>query len=179
MIVTLAVRVLQILFSVVTLALAAVLVAQYGPGHAPSLFSYGAFCGAASIIIAFIGVAACFFDKLQGIVMLVLDGFASFFLVAGGIAYAVTLKVGNCADHSDFGYLSHHLKTFQPSTKKFDDQYNGHNLNHIAQLTLNDTIARCRMAQADTAFLWFSFACAAGCVVLSFFVQKRGSSSIV
>jgi hypothetical protein len=69
----------------VTLALAAVLVAQYGPGHAPSLFAYGVFCGGASLLIAFIGVAACFFDKLQGIITLALDALASFFLLAGGI----------------------------------------------------------------------------------------------
>jgi hypothetical protein len=49
------------------------------------LFSYGAFCGAASLIIALVGIAAIFFEALQGIVMLALDGLTCFFLVAGGI----------------------------------------------------------------------------------------------
>ena len=82
----------QIIFSAITLALAAVLLAQYGPGHAPSLFSYGAFCGAASILISFVGVAACFVDKLQGILMLALDGLATFFLFAGGLVGSFFLR---------------------------------------------------------------------------------------
>jgi hypothetical protein len=77
---------IQLLFGAVVLALSAVLIAQYGPGgHGPSLFDYGAFCGGASVVIALIGIAASFYDGLQGMVMLVLDGLSSFFLLAGGI----------------------------------------------------------------------------------------------
>jgi hypothetical protein len=61
------------------------LVKQYGPGHAPSIYPYGTFCGGAAFIIAVVGIAACFVEKLQGIVMLALDAFATFFLLAGGI----------------------------------------------------------------------------------------------
>jgi hypothetical protein len=85
MIVTLAVRVLSLLFAAVVLALSAVLIKDFGPGKGPALIGYGAFCGGAGIVIGAIGVIACFFDKLQGIIMLGLDAFASFFLLAGGI----------------------------------------------------------------------------------------------
>jgi hypothetical protein len=68
------------------LALSAVLIAQYGPGgSAPSIIDYGAFCGGASLVIALVGVAACFIESLQGIITLALDGLATFFLLAGGI----------------------------------------------------------------------------------------------
>ena len=75
------------------LALAVVLINGYGPGSGPSLIGYGAFCGGAGIVIAAVGVAACFFDRLQGVIMLGLDAFAAFFLLAGGL---VSLIMDQC-----------------------------------------------------------------------------------
>ena len=75
----------QIVFSTVVLGLSVALVVQYGPGRAPSLFAYGAFCGGCSLLFALVGVSAVFVEKLQGIVMLALDALATFFLLAGGI----------------------------------------------------------------------------------------------
>lgn len=73
------------LVAAVVLALSAVLIKGYGPGTSWSLISYGSFCGGAAFLFAAIGVVACFVEALQGIIMLVLDGLASFFLLAGGI----------------------------------------------------------------------------------------------
>jgi hypothetical protein len=61
------------------------LINGYGPGHNPSIIDYGAFCGSAGLIIAVVGIAAIFFDALQGIIVLALDAFAAFFLLAGGL----------------------------------------------------------------------------------------------
>ncbi|RAL67494.1 hypothetical protein DID88_008249 [Monilinia fructigena] len=47
MIVTLALRVLQLIFAAVVLALSVILIKDYGPGTSWSLISYGAFCGGA------------------------------------------------------------------------------------------------------------------------------------
>lgn len=55
------------------------------------LMDYGAFCGGAGLLIAAIGVAATFVEKLQGIVMLALDGIATFFLFAGAVVSFVPL----------------------------------------------------------------------------------------
>jgi len=172
MIVTLAVRVLQLLFAAIVMALSVVLVDQYGPGHAPSIYAYGTFCGGAALIIGAVGIAACFVEKLQGIIMLGLDAFASFFLLAGGIAMAVTFKVGGC---TDLDYIDKHA-TFgaNPDQAKF---YNGDTFSNGKYI--DDVEARCRMSQADTAFVWFTFAAAAGALALSFMVRSRGSSSIV
>jgi Membrane-associating domain len=76
---------LQLLFAAVVIALSAVLINGYGPGHNPSIIDYGAFCGGAGLIIAVVGIAAIFFDALQGIIVLALDAFAAFFLLAGGL----------------------------------------------------------------------------------------------
>lgn len=75
----------KLLFGAVVVALSAVLINGYGPGHGPSLIDYGAFCGGAGILFAAIGVVACFVESLQGIIMLALDGLATFFVLAGGI----------------------------------------------------------------------------------------------
>ena len=55
-----------------------------------SLISYGAFCGGAGLILGVIGLAAMFFDGLKGIIVLGLDGIASFFLLAGGLVSSTT-----------------------------------------------------------------------------------------
>jgi hypothetical protein len=78
------------------------------------------------------------------------------------------LKVGNCTNGY---YIGNHLKTFAASLQKYEF------LNE--KQTENDLIARCRMAQADTALIWFTLACAAGAVALSFMSHKSGRGSIV
>ena len=76
---------LQLLFAAVVVALSAVLIHGYGPGHGPSLIDYGAFCGGAGLLFAVFGVVACFVESLQGIFTLVPDALATFFILAGGI----------------------------------------------------------------------------------------------
>jgi len=168
MVVVLLVRVVQLLLAAIVLALSAVLIAQYGPGgSAPSIIDYGAFCGGASLVIALVGVAACFIESLQGIITLALDGLATFFLLAGGIAFAATIKVGSCTDGL---YLYDHQNTFLPSDQKIENEeyFQGD------AAALNDLEKRCRMVQADTAFLWFAFAASAAAVVLSNMSRKSG-----
>jgi hypothetical protein len=172
---------LQSIFAAIVLALSVVLINQYGPGHAPSLLDYGAFCGGAALVIAIVGIVACFIESLQGIIMLVLDGLATFFLLAGGIvssgrilaiwspfliayfqAFAASIKVGNCSNLLYYATID----TFAPSEQKWSTGQDGD--------LLNDVQNRCRMTQADTAFLWFTAACATAAVALSFMSHKSG-----
>ncbi|KAH8821650.1 marvel domain-containing protein [Xylogone sp. PMI_703] len=168
MIVTLGLRVLQVIFATIVLALSIVLIKGYGPGHAPSLLDYGAFCGGAALLIALIGVVVAFMDSLQGIIQGALDILAAFFLMAGGIAFAAIIKVGNCNDDSPFGYLD--KKIFFPSDSKI---YPGHSDKDRAREALADIKSRCRECQADTAFLWFAFACFAATAVISVMGRSR------
>ncbi|ESZ95003.1 hypothetical protein SBOR_4623 [Sclerotinia borealis F-4128] len=167
MIVTLALRVLQMLFAAVVLALSAVLIKGYGPGTSWSLISYGSFCGGAALIFAAIGVAACFVEALQGIIMLALDGIASFFLLAGGVAYAATIKVGSC---SDLIYINDHRNPFFPGDHKL---YHG----NIEKAVLEDLKTRCQETQASTAFIWFTAACFFGTTAIHFLGHKRGGGA--
>jgi len=61
------------------------LITDFGPGHNPSIIDYAAFCGAAAIITAAVGIAATFIESLEGIVTLALDALAVLFLLAAGI----------------------------------------------------------------------------------------------
>ncbi|CAD6439984.1 dee77c75-a6f6-43f4-b50e-55c7e1c23a1c [Sclerotinia trifoliorum] len=166
MIVILALRVFQLLFATIVLALSVIMIKGYGPGLSWLLIIYGSFCGGAAIIIGVIGIVACFMEALQGTIMLVLDCVASFFLLAGGIAYAATIKVGNCDDF--VGYVSHHNNPFSFSAQR--------------RLTLWESIdeatTRCRETQASTAFLWFTAACFIGTTVIHFLGRKRGGGAV-
>ncbi|KAF7957925.1 hypothetical protein EAE96_003492 [Botrytis aclada] len=168
MIVTLALRVLQMLFAAVVLALSAILIKGYGPGHSWSLIYYGAFCSGAAIIIAAIGVAACFVEAIQGMIMLVLDGVASFFLLAGGISYAATISVGSCSDF--VGYVDQHNNPFGFSIYKYPSGF-------TLQKVIDEATERCRETQASTAFLWFTTACFVGTTALHFLSRKRGGGA--
>lgn len=137
-------------------------------------------------MVGAVGIVACFIDPLQGVIMLALDGLSTLFLLAGGIvsychprrefaqlilfleAFAATLKVGNCTNEF---YLADHQKTFFASDQKYAFL--------STKQAENDVISRCRMSQADTALIWFTLACAAGAVALSFMSHKSGRGSIV
>jgi len=173
MIVTLALRVCQLIFSAVVLALSVVLVNGYGPGHAPSLLDYGVFCGAGALVIAAIGVIACFLEALQGIVILAIDGLASFFLLAGAAAFSAKIKSGSCTNGY---YLEAIGDTILPSG---DKNYYGNNQQQIDDNVVKDIESRCRLAQADEAFLWIAVICFIATAVLGFLGKsgKRGGTT--
>lgn len=89
---------------------------------------------------------------------------------------AVTFKVGNCQDASPVGYLDLYGKPFIVSGSK---TYPCTSIEQCTKLKIADIEQRCQIAQADCAFVWFTFACAAAALALSFMVKRRGSSSIV
>ncbi|KAH8798948.1 marvel domain-containing protein [Hyaloscypha sp. PMI_1271] len=172
MIITGIFRLAQLLFAAVVIVLSALLINGYGPHNGlgeqrkmSSLISYGAFCGGAGLILAVVGVAAMFFDLLTGIIVLGLDATASFFLLAGGLAFAIQTKAGSC---TDLDYLTDHAKLFAADANKFA----GKSENDVIQ----DTQNRCRMVQAETAFVWFLFGAFVVTLALSF-MQKTTKHS--
>ena len=60
---------------------------------------------------------------------------------------------------------------FWPSNDKFN---NIRNEDKRARAVYDDITSRCRMAQADTALLWFTFACTVAAVALSFLSKRSG-----
>ncbi|KUJ11706.1 uncharacterized protein LY89DRAFT_674271 [Mollisia scopiformis] len=171
MLVSLILRVCQLLFAAVVLALSVVLVHGYGPGHAPSLLDYGVFCGAGALIFAAVGVLALFLEPLQGIIMLALDGVASFFLLAGAAAFSAKIRSGSCTNGY---YIADILGTINTSPYKF---YAGNGDQQIENAA-KDLENRCRIAQTDEAFLWIVVICFIATAVLGFLGKsgKRGAT---
>ena len=184
------------------LALTVVLMKQVNEDYkTPALVSFSAFCGAFALIVASVGIAAAFVEKIPGFVMGGIDGLTTLFFLAASIvsfahfisscwklwqlahtlrqALAQNLGVHSCAANEDsLEYLKHVSK----------DVHIG---KHASLYTTTNTIlnggyavssefnfeSRCQMAQASCAFLFFALAVFAGSLVLDFCGGRGGSSS--
>jgi len=172
MIITLALRALQIIFAVIVLGLSVSLAKGQDRGKAPSQTDFAAFCGGCGLVFAAIGVVACFIEVLQGIIMTVLDGIATLFTLAGGIALAVALKVHSCSN--DKFLITNSI--INAGAFFFRDE-DGKSVLH--EETRSHLQGRCHEAQATTAFLYFMFALFAGTCVLGLLGKGGRNGSIV
>ncbi|KAI9662718.1 MAG: hypothetical protein M1831_002761 [Alyxoria varia] len=170
-IIQLGLRGLQLVFSAVVLALTVVLINGQKEDSVPAVTNFEAFNGGWGIIIAVVGVVGAFVEAVPRFVLLGLDGFTTIFFLAGSTAYANKLGVNSCVPDPDaleqFGYDD------VPETASF---YTIRNeiINAGAFSSSVDYAHRCRLAQADTAFLFFALACFAGSLIMSFFGGSGG-----
>lgn len=187
-------NVAQFFFAATVLALSVILIKDFGPGKAPAMDGYAAFCGGAGLLVNLIGISAIFFEPLQGVIMLCLDGLAAFFTLAGGVvrfpmtasnpdilihtqAIAAVIKVGSCSDcqfvavrdnrYYFSGYASQ--EAFRPA----------YIVDYSQKKTLDNIKYRCRMTQADVAIVWFLFATFAATSALHFTSKRGRGNSIV
>lgn len=83
--------------------------------------------------------------------------------------------MGSCSDDRlrDDTYLRRHLNLFRYSIYKYSSESS-------ESAAANDLMGRCRMVQADTAFLWFMFGMVAVTVALGIFGKsgKRGGAMV-
>ncbi|KAM0798092.1 marvel domain-containing protein [Usnea florida] len=153
----LALRGLQLFFSILILGLSGHLVANQAYGGAPSATNYNVFLGIWLFVTAVMGLAASVLEVLGGVVGAVADGLSVLFAFAGGVAYAAKLGVHSCS------------RTSYTSTNSIIN--GGIKDNKIGPVNLKH---RCQEAQADTAFIWFAFATALGCLALGLLSWRRG-----
>ncbi|KAK3062494.1 hypothetical protein LTS18_003950 [Coniosporium uncinatum] len=174
---SLALRSVQIIFAAIVLGLSVSLAKGQGYGSVPATTGYSSFVGGFGIIVAAVGFAAIFIEKLNGIVIWVVDGLAAMFYLAGGIAIAVQLRGVSCSNNSTtsnnallnggcfggkeardrcdsetcctYGY-DRESKTFSPELK-----------------------SRCQMDEADAAFMFMGFLITLGLIVVSFLVRRK------
>ena len=120
---------LQFLFGVLVLAFSSAVIAQHNTNTA-SVINYSVFLGIIILLWVFAVAGAPFLPFLgQELVRVPLDGLLMLFTLAGGIALATRLRVHSC---SNAEYLNTPL--------------------------LRGSANVCRLLQATTAFVWFSFA---------------------
>jgi hypothetical protein len=75
--------------------------------------------------------------------------------------------------------LGEHAKTFTPSSEKsYGYQLTDGNLDKWERDMLNDIMGRCRMVQAETAFIWFLFGAFLATAALGFMSRSRGGAMV-
>jgi hypothetical protein len=148
-----------------------------GHGPVPATTGYAAFAGGFGILAGLIGVAALFFDVLNGIITWAVDALAALILLAGGIAYTIGLKGASCNKNGNFGF-----------NKLLNCGYTGNEKGgyrfYCGQKDDNDLvniiIGRCKEATADDAFLYMAFVVTVAVLGASFmFGRRKGGGSYV
>ncbi|KAK7730749.1 hypothetical protein SLS57_001580 [Botryosphaeria dothidea] len=164
-----AARGVQLICAAVVLGLSISLIKGqvFGTVHA---INYAAFTGGWGMLAALIGIAAIFIEPLQGLIMAAVDGLATLFLLAGGIAIAVKLRNVSCSSNSDlnqYKLCGNHLtsggtikdKAGQPRCGLDDD---------------DDRLSRCKKSSADAAFMIITAVVTIGTLAMALLAMKRG-----
>ncbi|KAF2500994.1 hypothetical protein BU16DRAFT_612980 [Lophium mytilinum] len=172
MIIAIILRVVQLIFAAVVLGLSVALIKNQYIGSAPATINYNAFCGGFGLLAAFLGIAAIWVEALGGLVMAAIDGLASLFFLAGGLAVVITLHGISCTSNSE----SNLEKMFSNALLNkgcahFED------VGWLCGADFAAASGRCKKNEADAAFEFMSFALCAGCAVLSFLAMRRGSGT--
>ena len=89
-ILTLAFRVLQLLFSATVLGLSISLVQGNILGYPPLSLTFSAFVGGVSIVGALAGLATLWMQRLQGLIGVVVDAAIAAFNIVGGVVSTST-----------------------------------------------------------------------------------------
>ncbi|KAF2461408.1 marvel domain-containing protein [Lineolata rhizophorae] len=167
MIVNLALRFFQLLFAAVVLGLSVSLIKKQEFGDAPATMGYSAFTGGFGLLAALVGTAAIFMEAISGIIILGVDGLTSLIFLAGGIAYTVGLRdTGSCGDTE--GLLSNDLTTGGCVESNSGD------LRACGIDSIDDAKGRCKMGQADSAFMFLGCIISIAIVIMVFISSKRG-----
>lgn len=141
-ILTIIIRLAQLLFSVIVLALSVSLIKGQHIGGSPSITNFSAFLGGFGIIMAIFGFASQIFAALRdSIIIAIADIVPALAFFAGGVAMAVQLGpgVGSCSN---------------PFFTERNDIINGGiiNIGNGIVYDKEDFSGRCHEAQAVAAF---------------------------
>jgi len=170
----------QILFAIVVVGLAGTLISKQVYNSAPTTTKYSSFTGGFGIIVGAVGLAGLFIDKIPEIATMALDGLASIFFLAGGIAWAVGLKGFSCDSNSR-----------DDVTKMLDnDLLNRGKIETGIGVTWGvfrdvDTSGEafklleenCKKAFADEIFQFLAFALGLGLIGLGYVRMRKGGST--
>ncbi|KAL1964225.1 hypothetical protein VTN77DRAFT_7183 [Rasamsonia byssochlamydoides] len=158
-------RIFQCLFAIVVLGLSVTLAKGQVVNSVPATTGYGAFTGGLGILAALIGFGSLFVDSLNGIITWALDGLASLAFLAGGLAFAITLRGTDCSN---------------PNTTWNNVLLSGGCITVNGQLgcaygdgKLN---SRCSSAKADAAFMFIDFIVCITIIACSFFLSGKNRS---
>ncbi|KAF2632600.1 hypothetical protein BU25DRAFT_357151 [Macroventuria anomochaeta] len=172
-----AIRGTQALFAIVVFGLSTTLIRGHHYGSLPVTLGFVAFVGGLSFVAALLGIATHWMQALQGPAGVLMDGVIAGINIAGGILMAIKLNGVQC------------------KSENWDDDWhkaiNAHKM-FISDIICggagkekgvyicwwydkgNALVSRCRMAQADSVFMFFTAIVVAVPAVLGFLRMKRG-----
>lgn len=131
--------------------------------------NYAAFTGGWGMLAALIGIAAIFIEPLQGLIMAAVDGFATLFLLAGGIAIAVKLRNVSCSSNSERNQYKLCGNDLTSGGTIKDKQGNPR-----CALDDDDMLSRCKKNSADAAFMIITAVVTIGTLAMALMAMKRG-----
>ncbi|KAJ5551243.1 hypothetical protein N7535_000814 [Penicillium sp. DV-2018c] len=158
------IRVFQLIFTIVVLAVSVKLAKGQEIGSVPAETGYAAFTGAIGILAGIVGIAALFVDSLDGLIAMVFDGVSGLALLVGGIIFAVRLHGTNCSDY--YTTFDNILLNGGCIKLKSEDFVR-------CAYTKDQLKPRCTTATADTAFMFLGFVMCVAVVAASFVFRGR------
>ncbi|KAJ8110532.1 hypothetical protein OPT61_g6654 [Boeremia exigua] len=176
-----AIRGTQTLFAVVVLGLSSSLIKGHVLGNVPATLGFAAFAGSVSLVGALLGFAAPWVQLLQGQFGVLIDAVLVGINLAGGLLMAVKLNGVHCTKVDDENYYKHEKDIGKMISNDVIcggiGWMKGKNICYYAYRnsnTLANLLTRCKMSQADTAFMFLTGIVVAVAAVLGYLRLKRG-----
>ncbi|KAK5135799.1 hypothetical protein LTR08_004626 [Meristemomyces frigidus] len=166
-------RSFQIIFGVTVLGLSVHAINWQRIGNAPATTYYTAFAGAFGMLTALIGTVAMFIGAVPDRIVAIVDTLASFLFLAGGIAFAVGLEgisCGSCSDKSSPACWYNYLVSGGCKGKGENQICGAHGTDGNG--------VRCRMIEADSAFLFLGFLVSVTAAVLYYMASRRSGREV-
>ncbi|UPX13861.1 uncharacterized protein EKO05_0004358 [Ascochyta rabiei] len=177
---TFALRGTQALFALVVFGLSTSLIRGHHLGSLSSTLGFAAFAGGLSFVGAVLGVAGQWTAVLQGQIGVLVDAVVAGINIAGGILMAVKLKGVKCVAISQrdaSGDWGKHTNAYKLVTsdiicggaRKQNDDLECWWYGKGGML-----VSRCKMSQADSAFMFLTAIVVAAAAVIGFLRLKKG-----
>ncbi|KAJ4383965.1 hypothetical protein N0V86_000809 [Didymella sp. IMI 355093] len=180
--ITFAIRGTQALFAIIVFGLSCSLIKGHEEGTLPSTLGFAAFIGGLSFIAAILGIASHWLRILQGQLGLLVDPVVAGINLAGGILMAIKMKKVSCGDIESYGMddgeqTGLHDTLWNEIICGGVKKIKGQRYPDCHYYTINDlgtTMSRCKMASADSAFMFLTAILVAGVATLGWMRLKRG-----
>ncbi|KAI0526390.1 marvel domain-containing protein [Xylaria bambusicola] len=175
-----ALRGFLVIFGAVVLGLSVTLAKQQVIGSPPAETSFYSFAGAFGLVASAIAILAMIIDKVPRVGVIVADGLASLFYLAGAIALTVALKpVSSCTSSSARPRSERFAnKLLNGGCNKIDNQLYCPNAGSGGGNKVDSyTSGRCQEVQADYVFGYLAAVFGLASIIVTFLTQRRTPST--
>ncbi|CRK06275.1 hypothetical protein BN1723_001707 [Verticillium longisporum] len=156
--------ILQAIFALVALALSVDLLRGQLYGTPPGSIQFAVFVGSVGLVVALLGLAGMFVDKIPSNVVMVFDVMSGLLLIGGGIAYAVALGGIECEWHENLDEVEGDDWWESPIVNAGSENYHG---------TRKLDLRRCQKAYANQSIQFACAVTALGTAFLCYLAWRR------